>query len=180
MGFNETDRAAFASKAWAALAAISKGTGYEVTGFEFAEAESDSAVEKSAAVEKHVKLLKASGGEEEQYVLGIVLEPTLEMGAPDSQNDVYSAEDVRQAAYNFMQNYQTIGIQHTSAAGDKIKILESWIQREDTTIDGTKIKAGTWMLGVRVIDPELWAAVKDGSFTGFSIGGIASRTPIDE
>lgn len=132
-------------------------------------------VAKSLAVErieKHVRVLKSK---EERYVLGIVLESTLEIGEPDSQNDVYSAEDVRRAAYNFMQSYQTIGIQHKTAAGDKIKILESWIAREDSTIDGQVIKAGTWLLGVRVVDDDLWQAIKNGSFTGFSIGGIAQR-----
>lgn len=126
-------------------------------------------------VEKSVRLLKS---DEERYVLGVVLEPTLELNKPDSQGDVYSAEDVRQAAYNFMQKSQTIGIQHKSTAGDKIKILESWIQRDDTTIDGQKIYAGTWLMGVRIVDDDLWAAVKDGSFTGFSIGGVAQRTPV--
>jgi len=137
------------------------------------------AVAKSASgagrVEKRVRLLKS---DEERYVLGVVLEPTLELNKPDSQGDVYSAEDVRQAAYNFMQNSQTIGIQHKAVAGEKIKILESWIQRDNTTIDGQEIAAGTWMLGVRIVDDDLWAAVKDGSFSGFSIGGTGQRSAV--
>jgi len=126
-------------------------------------------------VEKRVRLLKSA---EERYVLGVVLEPTLELNKPDSQGDVYSAEDVRQAAFNFMQKHQTMGIQHEEAAGGKIRILESWIQRDNTTIDGQEIAAGTWLMGVRIVDDELWAAVKSGAFTGFSIGGVAQRTPV--
>lgn len=171
-------RAAFVHKAWAALELLADGTSFCVTGIEFAEgATIDPVADKApAVVEKRVRLLKSK---EERYVLGVVLEPTLELNKPDSQNDVYSAEDVRQAAYNFMENYQTIGIQHTKAAGDKIKILESWIQRDDTVIDGQEVAAGTWLLGVRIVDDDLWEAVKDGSFTGFSIGGIAQRAPLE-
>ncbi len=169
-------RAAFAHKAWAALELLTEGGAFEVTGIEFAEKGGPAISKEFEPVTKCVRIFKSTT--EERYVLGVVLEPTLEMGEPDSQGDVYSAEDVRQAAYNFMQNYQTIGIQHTKAAGDKIKILESWIQRDDAAIDGQIVKAGTWLLGVRIVDDELWQAVKDGSFTGFSIGGMASRTPV--
>ena len=33
---------------------------------------------------------------EDRFVLGIVLEPTKELNKPDSQNDVYSADEVRE------------------------------------------------------------------------------------
>lgn len=135
--------------------------------------------DSGARIEKRVRLVKsATPDEEERYVLGIVLEPTLEMGEPDSQGDLYSAEEVRKAAYGFMENSQAFKIQHKEDAGDRIKILESWLAREDATIEGQKVVKGTWLLGVRIVDDALWAAVKDGSFTGFSIGGVATRTPL--
>lgn len=133
----------------------------------------------SSRIEKTVRLIKAAvPDDEERYVLGIVLEPTKEMGEADSQGDLYSADEVRQAAYRFMEKSQTMGIQHKEAAGDRIKVLESWIAREDATIEGEPVVAGSWLLGVRIVDDDLWAAVKAGEFTGFSIGGAANRTPI--
>jgi DNA adenine methylase len=33
------------------------------------------------------------------------------------------------------------------------------------------------LLGVRVLSDDLWAQVKDGKLTGFSIGGSARRVP---
>lgn len=116
--------------------------------------------------------------QEEQYVLGIVLEPLKEMGKTDSQKDLYSAEEVRKAAYGFMEEFANMGVQHTELANDKIKILETWIQREDATIEGVEVTKGTWLMGVRIVDADLWARVKKGDITGFSIGGIASRTPV--
>ena len=120
-----------------------------------------------------LRVCKADSTTEERYVLGIVLEPD----TVDSQGDIYTAETIRQSAYLFMEEYGNIGLQHSGLINDKVKILESWIQREDTMIGGQAVKAGTWMLAVHVIDDELWAKVKDGRITGFSIGGRAKRVP---
>lgn len=118
--------------------------------------------------------------QEEQYVLGIVLEPLKEMGETDSQNDLYSAENVRKAAYTFMEEFSNMGVQHSELANDKIKILESWIQREDALIEGAQVTKGTWLMGLHIVDADLWAKVKKGDITGLSIGGVASRTPVTE
>ena len=120
-----------------------------------------------------LRVCKADSTTEERYVLGIVLEPD----TVDSQGDIYTAETIQQSAYLFMEEYGNIGLQHSGLINDKVKILESWIQREDTMIGGQAVKAGTWMLAVHVIDDELWAKVKDGRITGFSIGGRAKRVP---
>lgn len=121
-----------------------------------------------------LRVAKADESGEERYVLGVVLEPDV----VDSQGDTYSAETVRKSAHLFMEEYGDIGLQHAGLINDKVKILESWIQHEDTTINGDLIKAGTWMLAVRVQDDELWAKVKVGEITGFSIGGVATSTPV--
>lgn len=115
-----------------------------------------------------------SDDSEERYVLGIVLEPD----TVDSQGDIYTAETIRESAYRFMEEYQNVGLQHSGLINDKVKILESWIQREDTVIGGQTVKAGTWLLAVHVVDDDIWARVKDGRITGFSIGGRAKRTEI--
>jgi hypothetical protein len=115
----------------------------------------------------------------QRIVTGIALEPTLEMSQPDSQGDVYSKADVEAACYSFAEegNFQ-IGIQHGTMAGAaQAHVLESWVQRGDTVIDGQPIVDGTWLISVR-LDPETFAKVLDGSFTGLSIGGVAQRTPV--
>lgn len=114
---------------------------------------------------------------EERFVLGIVLEPTKELNKPDSQGDIYSAAEVAKAADNFMEQYQQIGVQHKEMT-EKVKILRNWITLEDTTIDGQPVAKGTWILGVRVQDDDLWQKVKDGEITAFSIGGKANREPV--
>ena len=128
------------------------------------------------ALERDVRVCKA----EERYVLGIVLEPQDPNDPRDTQGDVYTAEEVRKAAHLFMEQYRNIGIQHSGLVNDKVKILETWIQHEDTFIGGQEVKAGSWLMAVRVLNDELWEAVKAGLITGFSIGGRGKRTPISQ
>lgn len=132
-----------------------------------------------AALEKNMRaIVRKDGPEEERYVLGIVLEPLKEMGAKDAQDDMYSADEVRKAAYLFMQEFGNLGLQHQKYINGRVKILENWITREDSVIDNQAVAKGTWLLGVRVVDDALWQAVKDGTITGFSIGGTATRTSV--
>ena len=39
------------------------------------------------------------------------------------------------------------------------------------------MRKGTWLLAVHILADDLWAQVKDGQLTGFSIGGAARRVP---
>lgn len=123
-----------------------------------------------------IRLLRKADAEpasDERYVFGIVLEPDV----VDSQNDTYDAAEVRKAAHRFMQDYAQLGKQHAEIVTGKLKILESYVAPVDFKVGTETVKAGTWMLAIRVVDDTLWAMVKAGSFTGFSIGGTAIRQP---
>lgn len=122
----------------------------------------------------HVVTKAAPAGGDEQIVFGIVLEPDV----VDAQNDIYTAESIRAAAERFMEVHGNMGLMHKGIINDKVQILESYLAPVDFTVGDTAIKKGTWLMSCRVADPELWAAVKGGSFTGFSIGGSAIRTPV--
>lgn len=120
-----------------------------------------------------VRIGKKTEKADEHYVLGIVLEPEV----VDAQNDVYSADEIRTTAHEFMQKYRTIGLMHKGGINDKVKILESYIAPCDFEADGAPVKAGTWVMAVKVLDEDLWKACKSGELTGFSIGGSAIRKP---
>lgn len=113
----------------------------------------------------------ALGPVEERYILGVVLEPD----TVDSQGDMISAAEIRQAAHKYMQNFGNVGLQHQVYVNDKIKILESYVAPVEFTIGEQVVKAGTWLMGFRVIDDSIWAAVKAGVLGGLSIGGKAFR-----
>lgn len=121
------------------------------------------------ALGKSIPLLKT---DEERFVLGVVLEPE----TVDAQKDIYSAAEVREAAHRFMEEYQNVGFMHRQLVNDKVKILESYVAPADLDLGGGHVKKGTWLLAVRVEDDALWQQVKDGSLTGYSIGGNAVRS----
>ena len=144
------------------------------------------AVTKSAVViERQAKIIKldqpsTSGSASEtetatHFVLGIVLEPDPEGG--DTQGHTYSKESVMQAAYGFMKNAQVVGYMHKDVATG-VAIVESYIQRGDTTINEVAIKDGSWVMGVEITNADLWQQIEDGEINAFSIGGEATETEL--
>jgi len=123
-------------------------------------------------VAPQTRILKDTG--EERFVFGVVLEPDV----VDAQNDTYSAEEVRKAAHRWMeQNNAQLGKQHAEIVTGKLKVLESYVAPVDFAVGEQTVKKGAWVMAIRVVDDDMWAAVKKGEFTGFSIGGSAIRTP---
>jgi site-specific DNA-adenine methylase len=128
---------------------------------------------KGDAFEKPTRLLKGVDPGDERFVLGIVLEPEV----VDAQGDIYSGEEIRGAAHRFMEDFGGLGLMHRVLVNDQVKVLESYLAPTDFELAGVTVRKGTWLLGVRVLSDELWAQVKDGGLTGFSIGGSARRVP---
>jgi hypothetical protein len=120
------------------------------------------------------RALKAE--QEEHYVLGVVLEPE----TTDAQGEIYSADVIRESAFNWLSDFRNIDVQHKMFIGPRtVRVVESYIAPQDLTIDGQPIRAGTWMLAVIVEDDALWAAIKRGEFTGFSMNGLSRKEPIE-
>lgn len=121
-----------------------------------------------------MKILKRDG--DRQIVTGAVLVPD----EPDLQGDILDAREIEDAAHNYLRDYRAIGLQHARKINDRASVIESWIAPSDVRIGGETVKAGSWILSVKIDDPELWSLVKSGALRGFSIGGYARREPIDE
>ena len=128
------------------------------------------------ATKRTLKLARNSVQKDQQYVLGIVLEPDI----VDAQNDTYDADAIRGAFEKFAEEYRNVGLMHKQVINDKVKIVDNYIAPSDFQLGDTTIKKGTWLMGVRVQDPALWSEVKDGAITGFSIGGSAIRRPASQ
>lgn len=131
-----------------------------------------------------VKLRAEETAAEEHYILGIVLEPTLlEDGTthPDTQGDVYTAKDVRDAAHLWLSHYGQVDLMHSwrPLKAEQVQVLESYLAPVDFDLDGVTVRKGTWLLALRVLDDDLWTAIKDGEIGAYSIGGTAQREPLD-
>lgn len=137
-------------------------------------------------------------GTEERYVLGVVLEPTDGSDGfdvkPDTDGEIYSADAVRKAAHWYMEHGpkqhgllhgdQRYGGEIFPIGSDKVVLLENYVTPipipENTFGNGSpEIKAGTWLMGLRINDDELWAQAKSKELNGLSIGGVARAYTVD-
>ena len=117
--------------------------------------------------EKDVSIIPIEKGDE-HIVYGIVYEPDVE----DSQGDKASEEEIRKAAYQFMEQVQIFKVNH-KGRNVKVRVLENYIAPVDFAISGGQVKKGSWVLVTRVLDDKIWKAIKDGKLTGYSMAGYA-------
>lgn len=122
---------------------------------------------------------------EERFVLSMVLEPNDGQGGapykPDTQKDVYSHEDVRKACHIWMEYYGQIDLMHSWTAIGKqdVRTLQCYVAPCDFKNGEDDVIKGSWMLGIRVANDDLWKAIKNGDLGAFSIGGTANRVPLE-
>lgn len=109
--------------------------------------------------------------DEKQIVYGIVYEPD----KVDAHNEYTDAEEVEKAAHEFLGEYRNISFMHQELINKEARIVESYIAQADFEMNGHKIKKGTWVMAVHILDSQLWGLVKEGRMTGFSMEGTASR-----
>lgn len=108
--------------------------------------------------------------EDKRLVTCVVYEPFVK----DAHGDYMLPEDIEKAAHNFLVNGKGSDIQHDNKKAN-VDIVESWVAKTDTMVGGQEIKAGTWMATAKVNDDLIWKAIKEGTLTGFSMGGTAQK-----
>lgn len=118
--------------------------------------------------EPHSTVPIKKADDEQQVVFGEVYAP----GFPDSQGDIMSASDIQEMAYRFMaaQRLAKIDVGHSREESGSY-IVESFIAREDDPV----FIPGSWVIGVKVPDQEVWSLVKSGELNGFSLDGMGVR-----
>ena len=123
-----------------------------------------------------VRLLKA---DDPHVVYGVVYEPCSKGSVCklDTQNDWVTPEELRKAAWAYMEKSRTVGSQHRGPA--KAVPVESFISPVDMVVDGEKITKGSWVVGVKINDDATWKKVESGELNAFSIGGKGVRVAAD-
>jgi len=118
-----------------------------------------------------------------KQVYGYVLVPD----EADLQGDIISKEDVEIACHSLLINLAK-NRQKGEGASENHEIfspnigqpIESCIDKAGSLAQahGVDPIPGAWWLGMQCSD-ETWKKIDDGEFTGFSIGGVGSRVPIE-
>jgi hypothetical protein len=126
------------------------------------------------------RLLFAS--EDQQILVGPVAVPDMEIVRKDKDTkEIYyvrfSKEVVQKMAEKFMRelrNDQT-NIQHNPEDEAGSYIMETWIveNEEDkaNSVYDLGVPVGSWVVKMRVTDPQTWKMVKEGKLRGFSLEG---------
>jgi len=131
------------------------------------------------AVHKVMPFADSAG--ESRYILGVVLEPQDPNAVTDGGGDVYSAEEIEGAFELWTEGgYGNFDRQHGMLANHEFTLLDNFILRCDEAgihIRGRFIKRGSWLVGARCGD-QAWADVKSGKLAGYSMNGLARRTPL--
>lgn len=111
------------------------------------------------------------------YVTGVVYAPMEE----DAHGNYMTEEEIRKSAYWFTKNGNQIDIQHEFEPIADAVVVESWIEKADTTIEGQPIKKGTWLMTVELPDDsDAWDSIQKGELTGFSMGGVGKYSEVDD
>jgi hypothetical protein len=140
-------------------------------------------VEKSAEIDVvwSGEFAKADADKQQVFGWASVVEVN---GEPvvDLQGDYISADEMEKAGYEYVMKSRKGGDMHLRddwRPVQKSEMIESFIVTEDKRAAmGLPDSVPTgWWVGFQVQDPDVWAKVKSGERTGFSIHGHGKRTP---
>jgi hypothetical protein len=105
-------------------------------------------------------------------VLAEVLLPDI----PNSYGDIYSRDAIREFAYQYAIQGYGIDVDHdnTDIQGRAAVVVESFIVRAGDP----DFVEGAWVVGMKILDADLWQQVLDGKINGYSFEADCSLFPI--
>lgn len=114
--------------------------------------------------------------DEKHMVFGAVLIPDKPIYRYNQEEEYYlrfPKETIEVLAHEYLQNDNIYSFtqQHKENA-DGVSIIESWVKtsNNDKSVDlGIDAPIGTWFVGAKIDNEEIWQGIKDGSMRGFSV-----------
>lgn len=114
--------------------------------------------------------------DEKHMVFGAVLIPDKPIYRYNQDEEYYlrfPKETIEVLAHDYLQNDNIYSFtqQHKDNA-DGVSIIESWVKtsNNDKSVDlGIDAPIGTWFVGAKIDNEEIWQGIKDGSMRGFSV-----------
>ena len=136
------------------------------------------------ALNKHQVELKTID-EEKKILMGMALIPNKQIYRRNEKTNeeyyiYFSKKTIRKVSELFLKksNQKNATLEHATKI-DGMTIVESWIV-EDSKMDKSALyefnaPVGSWMISMKVDNPEMWEKVKSGEVKGFSIEGFFSE-----
>lgn len=113
-------------------------------------------------------------------VMGAAMVPNKQIYRRDEDSEfyVYFTEDtIRQVAEKFMLDgkINSATFEHTDTLNG-MTIIESWIvedpEKDKSSAFGLQYPAGSWIISMKVNNPQIWEKIESGELRGFSVEGI--------
>jgi hypothetical protein len=104
-----------------------------------------------------------------QVVYSVVLEPDV----VDADGATSTTDEIEQAAHAYLpQAQRQVWLKHQKRV-IKADVVESYVAPQDMEFDDPacgrqRVRAGTWIVGIKVADTQVWQAIAEGEITGVS------------
>lgn len=139
------------------------------------------AIEENFIALSDEKIKLSAQDEERRMVYGAVLVPDKLILRTDEKTGepfyiTFPSDTIRASAYAYMKQ----GNQHNHTFMHEFNVqgatvVESWIKEgeNDKSVHlGMQLPLGTWLVGVKIDNDELWAEIKEGKVKGFSVEAV--------
>lgn len=120
--------------------------------------------------------------EERHMVYGAALIPDKDIYRNNGEQEFYisfTKESIEKMSQDFIKNYRQneVTLDHDEMAND-ITITESWLvedpYKDKANALGINVPKGSWMIGMKVNQIDVWERVKSGELKGFSVESMIS------
>lgn len=153
----------------------------EISGIEAISVVENPAIEEDfIALKEHKDIKLAEVDAEKRILMGPALIPNKKIfrkGEDDEDYYIYFSEDtVRKASELFFikSKHRNSTFEHSFELSD-MSVVESWLiedpKKDKAAAYGFDLPKGTWMVSMKVLNDDVWRAVKEGEVKGFSIEG---------
>lgn len=130
------------------------------------------------ALEKQNEEVEIKLSTDERHICyGPALIPNKDIYRNNGEQEFYinfSEESISKMSQEFMKNYKQheVNLQHEDDV-DEVFVCESWVvedpYKDKANALGFNVPSGTWMVGMKVNNVDVWDKVKQGELKGFSV-----------
>ena len=134
------------------------------------------------ALSKEEEQMMFLGSDERHMCYGAALIPDKDIYRNNGEQEFYisfTKESIEKMSQDFMKNYRQneVTLDHEETAND-ITITESWLvedpYKDKANALGINVPQGSWMIGMKVNQIDVWERVKSGELKGFSVESMIS------
>lgn len=130
------------------------------------------------ALEKQDEQVEIKLSSDERHICyGPALIPNKDIYRNNGEQEFYinfTEDSIVKMSQEFLKNYKQheVNLQHETNA-DEVFVCESWVvedpYKDKANALGFNVPSGTWMIGMKVNNIEVWDKVKSGELKGFSV-----------